>query len=79
MDRENRKNYPWNNYLAILAEHQIKSSLYIWYIRHCEIFIRGNEDIRFKQRTKTTVYVYLSELINTGQFFPEATITVSYK
>ena len=52
MDKESRENNFWNNYLVVLAEHQIESSLYTWYVRHCETFIRGNKDTRLKQHTK---------------------------
>lgn len=64
MDRDSRENHFWNNYLAVLAECHIKSSLYTWYVRHCEAFIRANKDIRLKQNTKETVSAYLSKLIN---------------
>ena len=67
MDKESRENRFWNNYLVILTEHQIKSSLYTWYVRHCETFIRRNKDTRLKQHTKISVSGYLSEIINEGQ------------
>ncbi len=64
MSRENQEKLFWNNYLAILAEHHIKSSLYTWYVRHCETFIRSNIDIRLKQHTKDSICAYLSGLVN---------------
>ena len=67
MDKESRENHFWNNYLVVLAEHQIKSSLYTWYVGHCETFIRRNKDTRLKQHTKKSVSGYLSELINGDQ------------
>lgn len=67
MDKESRENHFWNNYLAVLAECEIKSSLFTWYVRHCEAFIRENKEIRLKQHTKTTVSAYLTELINSGR------------
>jgi integron integrase len=70
MDKESRKNSFWNNYLVVLAEHQIESSLYTWYVRHCETFIRGNKDTRLKQHTKKSVSSYLSELINGNKKTP---------
>lgn len=66
-DKESRENHFWNNYLVVLAEHQIESSLYTWYVRHCETFIRGNKDARLKQHTKNSVSGYLSVLINGNQ------------
>ena len=64
MDKESRENRFWNNYLAVLIERQIKSSLYTWYVRHCEAFIGVNREIRLKQHTKITVSAYLEVLIN---------------
>ena len=66
MDKESREKHFWNNYLVVLAEHEIKTSLYTWYVRHCETFISKNRDIRLKQHTKSTVSAYLSDLINIG-------------
>lgn len=66
MDRESRENHFWNNYIAVLSDCQIKSSLYTWYVRHCENFIRENKDTRLKQHTKKSVSNYLSKLINTN-------------
>ena len=63
-DREKRF---WDNYLIVLSEHHIKSSLYTWYVRHCETFIRKNEDIRLKQHNRDSVCEYLSALVNTEQ------------
>jgi hypothetical protein len=48
MDKESRENNLWNDYLVILNRQQIKSSLYTWYVRYSETFIRGNKDIRLK-------------------------------
>ena len=70
MDKESRENNFWNSYLVVLAEHQIESSLYTWYVRHCETFIRGNKDTRLKQHTKKSVSGYLSELINGNKKMP---------
>jgi len=64
MDRESREKHFWNNYLVILAERQIKPSLFTWYVAHCETFIRKNRDTRLKRHTKLTVSTYLSDLIN---------------
>jgi hypothetical protein len=49
------------------AERQIKSSLYTWYVCHCEPFIRLNKDTRLKQHAKKSVSDYLSKLINDNQ------------
>ena len=67
MDKESRENHFWNNYLAVLSERQIKSSLFTWYVRHCESFIGENRHIRLKQHTKITVSSYLAELINSDK------------
>jgi len=53
----------WNNYLALLAEHQIKSDTYSGYVQHCEQFIRTYTEIRLKHHTQTTVTEYLSSLL----------------
>ena len=67
INMENREKHFWNNYLSTLSEDQIKPSLHTWYVRHCESFIRGNEDTRLKQHTKESISAYLSELINADQ------------
>jgi uncharacterized protein YfaT (DUF1175 family) len=67
MDKESRENHFWNNYLVVLAEYQIESSLYTWYVRRCETFIRVNKDTRLKQHTKESVSRDLSELVNDAQ------------
>ena len=59
-----REKFFWNNYLTVLTEDQIKPSLHTWYVRHCESFIRGNEDTRLKQHTKDSISAYLSGLID---------------
>lgn len=66
MDRDSREKHFWNNYLVVLTEYQIKSSLFTWYVRHCETFISRNRDTRLKQHTKSSVSEYLSESINDG-------------
>ena len=45
MDQDSREKRFWNNYLALLVEHEIKPSMYPWQVRHCECFIRANEEI----------------------------------
>ena len=70
MDKEIREKHFWNNYLVVLAEHQIESSLHTWYVRHCETFIGGNKNTCLKQHTKNSVSGYLSVLINGGQNTP---------
>jgi integron integrase len=62
-DTEKEKRF-WNNYIAQLEAHQIKPSLYPWYVRHCETFIRKNPDTRLKQHTKDSVQQYLKSLVN---------------
>ncbi|MCP4432435.1 MAG: hypothetical protein GY806_15770, partial [Gammaproteobacteria bacterium] len=64
---ENREKHLWNNYLSVLSENQIKPALHTWFVRHCESFIRGNEDTRLKQHTKDSISSYLSGLINADQ------------
>jgi len=64
MDKDSREKRFWNNYLVVLTEHQIKSSSFTWYVRHCETFIRRNGDTRLKQHTKSSVSEYLSKSIN---------------
>jgi uncharacterized protein YfaT (DUF1175 family) len=66
MDKDSREKRVWNNYLVVLTEHQIKSSPFTWYVRHCETFIRRNGDTRLKQHTKSSVSEYLSKSINEG-------------
>ena len=64
--KSNEKHF-WNNYLSVLSGDQVKPALHTWYVRHCESFIRGNEDTRLKQHTKDSISVYLSGLINSDQ------------
>ena len=63
MDRDSREKRFWNNYLALLVDHDVKSSMYPWYVRHCEHFIRANEETRLKQHSASTVSRYLSGLV----------------
>ena len=64
--KSNEKHF-WNNYLSVLSGDQVKPALHTWYVRHCESFIRGNEDTRLKQHTKDSISGYLSGLINADQ------------
>ena len=49
IELRNHEKFFWNNCLAVLSENRIKPSLPTWYVRHCEGFIRGNEDTRLKK------------------------------
>tara|TARA_R110002167_G_scaffold272029_1_gene478538 strand:+ start:137 stop:1507 length:1371 start_codon:yes stop_codon:yes gene_type:complete len=60
---EENENRFWNNYIAILAEYEIKPDLYQWYVKHCERFIRSYTEIRLKSHTKETLSKYLSSII----------------
>jgi len=64
MDKSEQKKYFWNNYLTLLSESGVKPALLTWYVRHCETFIRQNEETRLKQHTPESVSSYLNELIN---------------
>jgi hypothetical protein len=64
MDKESREKHAWNNYLVVLAEHQMESYLYTRYVSHCETFIRRNKETRLKQYPKESASDYLSALIN---------------
>jgi hypothetical protein len=44
MDRNSREKRFRNNYLALLGDHAIKPSFRPWQVRHCECFIRANEE-----------------------------------
>jgi integron integrase len=61
--KDEREKRFWNNYLALLSEHEINPSVYEWYVRHCERFIRHYSDCRLKDHTAKTVSPYLSELL----------------
>lgn len=61
--KDEREKRFWNNYLALLSEHEINPSVYEWYVRHCERFIRHYSDCRLKDHTAETVSPYLSELL----------------
>ena len=67
MDKSEQKKYFWNNYLTILSENKVKPDLLIWYMRHCETFIRLYKETRLKQHTAESVSSYLNELINSPE------------
>ena len=67
MDKSEQEKYFWNNYLSILSENRVKPDLSIWYVRHCETFIRRNKETRLKQHTVESVSSYLTELINSPE------------
>ncbi len=66
--KDEREKRFWNNYLALLSEHEINPSVYEWYVRHCERFIRHYSDCRLKDHTAETVSPYLSELLANQKF-----------
>ena len=66
--KDEREKRFWNNYLALLEEHQVKPSVYEWYVRHCERFIRRYSDCRLKDHTVETVSPYLSDLVASEKF-----------
>jgi integron integrase len=66
MNQTEKEKHFWNNYLSKLSEFQIKSDLYPWYVRHCEVFIRENTEIKLKQHTDQSVSSYLEKLINSS-------------
>ena len=64
MNLDERKKWFWNNYLVVLSECHVKSSLFRWYVRHCEEFIRQNQHSRLKNHSEKTVSSYLQRLVN---------------
>lgn len=60
--QDEREKHFWNNYLALLSEHNIDSHLYHWYVKHCEHFIRAYTETRLKQHTPNTITKFLSSL-----------------
>lgn len=56
----------WNNYIATLAEYEIKPDLYQWYVKHCERFIKCYTEIRLKSHTKESLSQYLSGVLQHG-------------
>ena len=70
MDRDSREKHFWNNYLALLVDHGIKPSFHPWYVRHCECFIRANEETRLKQHSAASISHYLSGLVQAGDQKP---------
>jgi len=56
----------WNNYIALLAEHEVKPTTYRWYIQHCEQFIRCYTEIRLKSHTQETLSQYLSDILESA-------------
>lgn len=59
---DNEKRF-WNNYIALLADYEIKPDLYQWYVKHCERFIRCYTEIRLKNHTEETITQYLSDIL----------------
>jgi integron integrase len=66
---ESKKRF-WNNYIALLEEHNITPSLYRWYVRHCERFIRCYTETRLKSHTQETLSQYLLKILESSQLEP---------
>jgi len=60
----------WNNYIALLEEHNVKPTTYRWYIQHCEQFIRCYTEIRLKSHTQETLSQYLSDILENTNLKP---------
>ncbi|MFV1874032.1 MAG: integron integrase [Oleiphilus sp.] len=54
----------WNNYIAVLEEHKVRTESYTWYVKRCEDFIRSYTEIRLKHHSVKTVTQYLTSLLN---------------
>lgn len=59
---ENEKRF-WNKYIALLEEHNIKSTSYHDYVWYCEQLIKCYTEIRLKNHTKETLSQYLSSIL----------------
>jgi integron integrase len=66
MDSSAQEKRFWNNYMEVLKEHSIKSTLIPWYTRHCETFIRSYQETRLKQHTPETVCDYFKQLVQSA-------------